>query len=324
MVAGELSAAGINAQAFTGFQAGIITDNRPKAATILEIHTEALDAALEESVVPVVCGFQGISADGVIRTLGRGGSDTSACALGVALNADRVEIYTDVDGVMTADPRVVDDAQVIEVIRADELYQLAKMGSKVVHVPAAELALSSGVSLYVKNTYTSHQGSRVADIASYRPQASVTAIASTRDVTRFVVKLNAEENCTAHMQAQTVVYEAIAARKISLDMFTPDGNRLIFTVASSATNEVARALDQAGFSFVEMTHLAKVTLVGAGMHGVPGVMAKMARALLDANIDVYQAADSHTTISVLVNDSDADNATRALHYAFYLHELDES
>lgn len=318
LVAHELRAAGVNAAAYTGPQAGIITDNRAKNASITEIYTAPLVSALDEAIVPVVCGFQGMSLEGHLTTLGRGGSDTTACALGVALDAECVEIYSDVDGVMTADPRVVEDARVLEVIRADELYQMAKFGSKVVHVPAAELALSSGVSLYVKNTYTDHPGSRVADISSYRPSASVTAIASTRDITRFVVDLGGSEGSKTHMIAQTSVYEAIAAQKISLDMFTPDDRRLTFTVASGATKEVAKALAKLGLGFVEMTHLAKVTVVGAGMHGVPGVMAKISRALLDANIDIYQSADSSTTISVLVDDKHADDATRALHYAFYL------
>lgn len=322
VVAHDLRENGINAQAFSGPAAGILAAGDPQNASITTIKTRAIEESLAEGYIPVVCGFQALNAEGEIVTLGRGGSDTTACAVGVALNAQAVEIYSDVDGVMTADPRVVDDAQVLEVIRADELFQMAKMGSKIVHTPAAELALASGVSLRVKNTYTDHPGTRVVDIASFRPQTVATAVAHTHDVTRFIVDLGSCEGCRVHSQSQNQIFNALAENSISLDMFTPANEQLLFTVAASATKATEACLDELGMHYKTSVDLSKVTLVGAGMHGVPGVMAKIAQALSKNNIDMYQTSDSHTTISVLVASVNCKRAIVALHEAFDLGEVD--
>jgi len=318
VVAHELRAAGIDARAFTGAQAGIATDGVAGASAVTEIHTGSLVAALAENIVPVVCGFQGIAEDGTLTTLGRGGSDTTACALGVALEADEVEIYTDVDGVMTADPRACDGAGVLELIRADELFQMARHGSRVVHTPAAELALSSGLSVRVRNTYTNHPGTRVADIAAYRPASVATAVSHATGVARIRVALAAPEATPAHTLAQSRVYRAMADADVSLDMFTPVGDALVFLVAEDAVEIASEVLESLGFAFSVTRGLAKVTLVGAGMHGVPGVVARMVGVLAESGVNVLQTADSHTTISVLVPAEDAEDAVRALHAGFDL------
>lgn len=318
VVAHELRAAGIAATAFTGAEAGICTDGVAGSSAVTEIHTGPLASAIADGFVPVVCGFQGIAEDGRLTTLGRGGSDTTACALGVALGADEVEIYTDVDGVMTADPRTCDGAEVLEVVRADELFQMARHGSRVVHTPAAELALASGMAVRVRNTYTDHPGTRVADIAAYRPSSVATAVTHTADVVRIRVALPAPEGSDAHMSAQARVYRAMADAGVSLDMFTPAGETLVFSVGVEALRSAHEVLGALGLSHEVTTDLAKVTLVGAGMHGVPGVMARMAGCLADAGVNVVQTADSHTTISVLVPERDAENAVRALHDGFDL------
>ena len=252
--------------------------------------------------MPVVCGFQGIAEDGTLTTLGRGGSDTTACALGVALAAEEVEIYTDVDGVMTADPRACDGAEVLEVIGADELFQMAKHGSRVVHTPAAELALASGLSVRVRNTYSDHPGTRVADIAGYRPAQRGDRGQRTSAASRASAStLAAAEGTPEHMAAQTRVYRAMADAGVSLDMFTPVGDDArLHRRRRSRSTPPARCSSASACSTRSRAGLAKVTLVGAGMHGVPGVMARMAEYLLDAGVNVLQTADSHTTISVLV------------------------
>jgi aspartate kinase len=219
---------------------------------------------------------------------------------------------------MTADPRVVKDAQVIDVIRADELFQLAKMGSRIVYTPAAEIALRSGAALLVKNTFSTHAGTRVADIESARPATAATAIAHTTDIARFVVDLEAEEGECVHIQRQAAVYEHIGAAGISLDMFTPAGDKLYFTVTASEAGQVGQILDGLGAHYQLTCALAKVTVIGAGMHGKPGVMAKIAAALREDNIDIVQIADSHTTISVLVKAEEGTRAVCALHKAFDL------
>ena len=320
VVAHELRAAGIPAAAFTGAEAGITTDGAQGEAAITEVRPGPLLQAIAEGVVPVVAGFQGAAEDGTLTTLGRGGSDTTACALGVALGAAAVEIYTDVDGVMTADPRTCESAEVLEVIRADELFQMVAAGSRIVHTPAAELALASGLDMRVRNTFNDHIGTRVADISAYRPNRVATAISHAGDIARVCVTLPASEGTREHMTAQTRVYRAMADAAVSLDMFTPCEDSLIFTVAHGALSEAGAVLDALGLEHATLAGLSKVTLVGAGMHGVPGVMARLSEYLSAADVDVYQSADSHTTISVLVRAEDTSNAIRALHDGFELGE----
>ena len=318
VVAHELRAAGLDAQAFTGPEAGIVTDGIPGNSSVTEVFPGGLLEAIDAGRVPVVAGFQGMSEGGRITTLGRGGSDTSACALGVALSAEVVEIYTDVDGVMTADPRVSEGSQVIEVIGADELFQMAKAGSRVVHTPAAELALNSGIAVRVRSTFSDHNGTLVADIAGYRPDRVATAVSHTIGIARIRVRLFSPEGTRQHMITQTRVYRLMADACVSLDMFTPIGDELVFTVQDNALIAATSVLDRMGLPYDARTGLAKVTLVGAGMHGVPGVVARMAELLSAAGVGVYQAADSHTTISVLVAADQTETAVRALHDGFQL------
>lgn len=318
LIAHELRGAGIDARAFTGPEAGIATDGVHDGASVTEVHTGPLVAAIAAGSVPVVCGFQGMSGDGRLTTLGRGGSDTTACALGVALAADEVEIYTDVDGVMTADPRACDHAEVLHVIRADELHQMAAHGSRVVHTPAAQLALASGLAVRVRNTYSDHPGTGVADISAYNPTNVATAVSHAGGVARFRIDLPAHEGTPAHMRAQTKVYRAMADAGISLDMFTPVEDRLVFTVPEADRKRTCDVLGGLGLTYEVDEGLAKVTLVGAGMHGVPGVIARMAGCLADEGVEVLQIADSHTTISVLVEEDDVADAVRALHDGFEL------
>lgn len=318
VIAHELRAADIAAVAMSGPAAGICASDTHGNAAVTEIDIDPVLEVIGRGAVPVVCGFQAMGPHGRVVTLGRGGSDTTACALGAALGSATVEIYTDVDGVMTADPRVVEAASVLGEIRADELFQMAKMGSKVVHAPAAELALGSGVPLYVKNTFSDHPGTRVVSLSQHRPASVATSVASTPDVARYRVRLNSLDNPAKHMAAQTAVYEALAGAGVSLDMFTPCGDTLLLSVAESSSATVRSVLDMLELGYEEQLNLAKVTVIGAGMHGVPGVMSRVARALLDADVDIEQAADSHTTISVLVDVRRADIAVHALHAAFGL------
>jgi len=318
VVAHELRAAGIGARAMTGGEAGIGTDGRHENASITDIYPAPLLEVIAAGEVPVVAGFQGISQSGSVTTLGRGGSDTTACALGVALGAEAVEIYTDVDGVMTADPRTCAGATMLDVIHPDELFQMARHGSRVVHTPAAELALASGLAVRVRNTYTDHPGTLVADIASYRPSALATAVSQASGAARVRVELPPETDARAHMSAQTRVYRAMADAGVSLDMFTPSKSALVFTLAETDLPRACEVLEHLVMPHETLTGLAKVTLVGAGMHGVPGVMARVAESLAAADVNILQTADSHTTISVLVTAAEADRAVSALHEGFAL------
>jgi len=318
VVAHELRASGVDAMAFSGAEAGIVTDGVQGDAAVLSVYPARILEAIRAGRVPVVAGFQGLSEDGRLTALGRGGSDTTACALGVALKAEGVEIYTDVDGVMSADPRECSSAVVLETVSADELFQMARSGAKVVHTPAAELALSSGIALTVRNTFTDNEGTQVADLSTYRPASVATAVSRVDGVARLEVALPALEGTPEHMRAQTRVYRAMADAKISLDMFTPAGGVLLLTLANSALGDARTVLDRLGMSYDVREGLSKVTLVGAGMHGVPGVMARVAGYLDTRGVPVLQSADSHTTISVLVAEDDAAAAVQALHDGFEL------
>jgi aspartate kinase len=322
VLAHELRAAGVEARAFTGAEAGVGTDGVFGSAAITDVHPGSLLAALSEGVVPVVAGFQGIAEDGSLTTLGRGGSDTTACALGVALQAEAVEIYTDVDGVMSADPRSCEGPTVLEVIRADELHQMARHGARVVHTPAAELALASGLAVRVRNTYSDHPGTRVADIAAYCPDRVATAVSHNDGVARIRVALPAPEGTRAHMAAQARVYRAMADASVSLDMFTPVGETLVFSIPEKSLDKACAVLSTLGMTYRVQASLSKITLVGAGMHGVPGVMARMAECLDRAGVNVLQTADSHTTISVLVPSEERRATVQALHDGFDLAESD--
>ena len=318
VTAHELRAAGIDATAFTGVEAGILTDGAHGSASVTGVDAKPLLEAIDAGRVPVVAGFQGVSENGAITTLGRGGSDTTACALGVGLGATSVEIYTDVDGVMSADPRACDGAQVLETIGAEELFQMARHGSRVMHTPAAELALASGLPVRVRGTTSDHAGTLVTDLGHYTPVGVATAVTHVEDIARVSVLLPAAEGTPEHMAAQTRVYQAMADADVSLDMFTPAGDRLIFTTAEDAVDRACEALDGLAVGHSVERCLAKVTLVGAGMHGVPGVMARVTAYLSQADVPVLQAADSHTTISVLVPATDAGAAVAALHAGFGL------
>ncbi len=318
VVAAHLRAHGVDAMSFSGAQAGIYTDDHFGCARIIGIDPSAIIAAVAAGRVPVVAGFQGVGPDGSTTTLGRGGSDTSACALGVALEATSVEIYTDVDGIMSADPRTCDTAAVLSEIGAEELFQMARHGSKIVHTPAAEFALESGIDLRVRNTFSEGSGTRVADMRTYAPAGVATAVSHTEGIARFTATLPGTEGTAEHMRGQTDVYRTMAQADVSLDMFTPVGNSLVFTVAEDRVSAASDVLRRLGMSFAVRGGLAKVTLVGAGMHGVPGVMAAMADHLAQAGVHILQAADSHTTISALVPADETHAAVRALHQGFGL------
>jgi aspartate kinase len=318
VVAHELRSSGTPAEAFTGADAGIVTDAGFGAARIVSLHPARLNEAIGRGVVPVVAGFQGVSADGDTTTLGRGGSDTSACALGVALAAEAVEIYTDVDGVMSADPRECADAAVLDGMRFEELFEMANAGAKVMHAPAAELAMDAGVPVRVRSTFSGEPGTLIADVAPAKGVA--TAVTHVDGVAQLRVSLPSAAGDIAHMHAQTGVYRAMADAGVSLDMFTPCCDMLVFTVSEAALADAQDALRRLGLAHEVSTGLAKVTLVGAGMRGVPGVMARVAESLCAAGVPILQTADSHTTISVLVTGEDRHAAVRTLHEAFALGE----
>ena len=226
VVSSELIQEGIEAVPLTGGQAGIITDDEYSNASIIEVHKEEIISILEKGKVPVVAGFQGITEDGLFTTIGRGGSDTSASLIGAALSAERIEIYTDVDGIMTADPRIVQNAEVINVLNYDEVFQLADHGAKVIHPRAVEIAKNSNIPLYIKNTMNDSEGTIINNISKEKNKRIITSITSTNG--RIQVIINREDNIDNVEYNNTL--DIIADNNISLDLINIFPEKLVFTI----------------------------------------------------------------------------------------------
>ncbi len=308
-----LRQAGLGSRVFDGRQAGILASDEPGQARILDIDPGALIAYLYSGGVPVVAGFQGVNAQGDVVTLGRGGSDTSAVALGAALKAHFVEIYTDVDGVMTADPRVYSQAEILREVNFEEIGELASEGAKVVHPRAVDLADAHGVPLWVKNTLKQGCGSYLARAVprqGYERDRVITGIAHVFDRVGLVMEVQER----AH---QVEVLQAFAERGVNLDLINVTPRRLyaILTTASFKT-QGRSILEEMGISYRATEGCAKLSIVGAGMRGTPGVMAQILACLHEAGVQVLHSTDSNITISLLVEEDQVPAAVQALHARF--------
>ncbi|EKZ1457915.1 aspartate kinase [Listeria monocytogenes] len=311
-----LKEAGIKAEAFSGGQAGIITSDDHLNAKITEVDTTRLKNALAELDVAVVAGFQGITANGDITTLGRGGSDTSAAALGVSLQADYIDIFTDVDGMMTADPRIVEHARSLPRVSYNEVSNMAYQGAKVIHPRAVEIAMTAKIPMRIRSTYLESTGTLVTSLADDSghfdvKERMVTGVAHVTNLTQISVQ-------TDTVKAQQLAFKILADAGISLDFINISTNSVIFTVPEEKSHVVKQLLEDEALETSVRQACAKVSIVGAGITGVPGVTAKIVGALSEKNIPILQSADSHTTIWVLVREEDLISAVNALHDVFCL------
>ncbi|WP_242822467.1 aspartate kinase [Thermaerobacter marianensis] len=318
----ELRARGIQAVALTGGQAGIVTDGQFGDARILRVEPALLRRHLERGRVPVVAGFQGVTEDGrEFTTLGRGGSDTTAAALGVALRAEVVEIYTDVDGVKTADPRLVPEARTLSTATYDEIVQMAHEGARVVHPRAVELAMRGNVPLRIRSTFSDDPGTLITRHwevdqvwPDLRQARAVTGITHIPGLTQITLQTTADDDQALNVR----LFRALADRGISVDMINVSPHRKSFVVRDDRAGEAREALEALGLKPELRPGCAKVTVVGAGMHGVPGVMARVVEALKAAGVSILLTVDSHMTISCLVDGDELGRAVRALHQHFGL------
>ncbi|SIS99637.1 aspartate kinase [Alicyclobacillus vulcanalis] len=320
LLAMRLHALGIPAKSLTGWQAGITTEPVHGNARVSKIDTSALRALLADGVVPVVTGFQGI-AEGEVTTLGRGGSDTSAVALAAALGADVCEIYTDVEGVYTTDPRVVKAAEKLDVISYDEMLELANLGAQVLHPRAVENAKHFGVKLVVRSSFTERDGTQVVAENQLEGRRVVTGIAFERQVARVaVVGVPVEEHALA------AIFSALADRGVNVDVIVQSvvdaqAVDVSFTVNEAdlekAEQVVAELQPQIGFKRIEKeSPLAKVSIVGAGMISNPGVAAQMFVALRDAQVPIHMVSTSEIKVSCVIPADLVEAAVQALHRAF--------
>ncbi|MBN1297093.1 aspartate kinase, partial [bacterium] len=276
VLASHLRDVGISTQALTGFEAGILTDEQSCDARIQTIIPTRIFNELEHVDVVVVAGFQGIAESGKITTLGRGGSDTTAIALGHALSAASIEIYTDQQGVFSADPRSVPAAVHLRDIYADDIVHMSWAGAKVLHPRAAELIQKFRLTARVGQLTDPDAMTTISVCDEYEPHRLITAVTQGNDVSQFTVDRSGDSD-QSHLLA---VFSTVTQAGVSMDMFTVTETLVRFTVDSACTDRVSRHLHARGWSFTIRTHCRKISIVGAGMHGIEGVMARFTKSLV--------------------------------------------
>lgn len=308
----------------TGWQAGVSTNSVYGAARIKKINTERILKELDSNRIVIVAGFQGINKYDDITTLGRGGSDTSAVALAAALHADKCEIYTDVDGVYTADPRIVKDAKKLEDISYDEMLELASLGANVLHNRSVELALKYDVQLEVKSSFERISGTIVKEVKNVE---KMLVRGVTRDNDVAAISLVGVENTPGKAFK---VFSLLAKSNINVDVILQsigrdDSKDITFSVPSGQLDSALEVLNKnagaLGAQKIDSHRdVSKVSIVGAGMVSNPGVAAMMFEALYDAHININMISTSEIKISVIIDECDAEKAVRSIHDKFFNHE----
>jgi aspartate kinase len=328
LLAMAIHALGVEARSFTGSQAGMVTTSKHGDARILQVTPQRLRDALDAGQIVLVAGFQGVSQDSKdVTTLGRGGSDTTAVALAAALGADVCEIYTDVDGIYTADPRIVGDAQRLDTITYEEMLEMAASGAKILHLRAVEYARRYGVPLRVRSSYNEKPGSLVTGSIEEVPveNAIITGVAHDRSEAKITVTGVPDTPGTAAR-----IFRTVADAEIDIDMVLQNFSRegegrtdVTFTLPRAEGPRAVAALRaaQAEVGFAEVLHdadVGKVSLVGAGMRNHPGVTATFCEALARAGVNIETMNTSEIRISVLCREEQLGDAVAALHAAFEL------
>lgn len=323
LVAMAIHELGHEAISFTGPQVGIITDGSFNKARIKRVDTDKIRAALSEGKIVVVAGFQGMTADGEITTLGRGGSDTTAVALAAALGADVCDIFTDVDGVYTADPRIVKDARKLEVITYEEMLEMASLGAKVLHSRSVELARKFNVPLRVRSTFSEDEGTRVVGESEMMENIVISGVTQDKNQAKITIIGVPDKPGIA-----AKIFQSLADRNINVDMIIQSASvggvtDVSFTVSESDLPKAIEAVEglkeEIGFKDVAWdSNVAKVSAVGIGMRSHAGVAAKMFKALADKGINIQMISTSEIKISCVVERKFAEEAVRAIHDAFEL------
>jgi aspartate kinase len=328
LLAMAIGSLGYEARSFTGSQAGVITTSAHGKARIIDITPSRIQQALDEGSIAIVAGFQGVSQDTKdITTLGRGASDTTAVALAAALGADVCEIYTDVDGVFTADPRIVPNAKRLETVTYEEMLEMAACGAKVLHLRCVEYGRRYGVKVHVRSSYSQQPGTLVTgsmeDLSV--EQAIISGVAHDRGEAKITVVAVPDRPGEA-----AAIFRALADAEINIDMIVQNVSAaatsrtdISFTLPKDdghvAMSTLSKVQEKVGFKdLLYDEHVGKVSLIGAGMRSHPGVSATFFGALADAGINVELISTSEIRISVVVRDSDLDAAVRALHDSFEL------
>ncbi|MFH2000562.1 MAG: aspartate kinase [Planctomycetota bacterium] len=319
VLAAELIANRIPAVSLRGPQLGLFTKGAFGGAEIVNAHPQAIKKYLDQGCVVVAAGFQGVDSEGSLTTLGRGGSDTTAVALAAALELDQVFFFKDVEGLFSADPKIVPSAAPLPAIPYDEAAHLAYEGARVLHPMSADLAKQQQISIRVRSLKTGSPGTLVSSSERIRDlrlrKNGLFAVTCLEGIGQLRV-------CPTESQSfpsfPCSLFESLAEAGISLDMINVLDREVFFTVASSDVSLAAGVAESCGCRPRVRSDCAKVSLLGGGIHGVPGIMARILSTLAKVRVQVYQSVDTYTVISVLVDEGHAPVATRALHDAFEL------
>lgn len=325
MLAIAIQSMGYPAKSFTGPQVGIITDNAHRKAKIVHINDEKIRAELNAGKIVIVAGFQGVTGDNEITTLGRGGSDTTAVALAAALKADVCDIYTDVDGVYTADPRIVKNARKLDRISYDEMLELASLGAKVLHSRSVEFAKNYNVPIHVRSSFVDVPGTMVVKEVKEMEDIVVSGVAYNRNEAKISILGVPDRPGIA-----AEIFGALGARNIVVDMIIQNVganglNDISFTVSKEDFNEALKVANEVAkkIGAREVVHdskIAKVSVVGVGMKSHANVAGTMFRALAKNNINIDMISTSEIKISCVIREEDVDKAVQAIHEEFELAE----
>ena len=306
----------------TGWQAGFRTNSGYGNARIKRVKAERLQEELDKNRIVIVTGFQGINKHDDITTLGRGGSDTSAVALAAVLHADLCQIYTDVDGVYTADPRLVPTARKLEEITYDEMLELASLGAQVLHNRSVEMAKRYNVRLEVLSSFSGNPGTKVKEVVKTMEKSHISGVAKDKSIARLAL-VGLEDTPGIAFK----IFSLLAKNKVNVDLILQSIGRsetkdISFTVAKSDMELAAKLLeenrDSIQFDHIDVSDdIAKISIVGAGMMNNPGVAAKMFEALFNAGININMISTSEIKVSVLVDVNDAERAVQVIHDRFY-------
>ena len=313
---------GYQAVSLTGWQAGMRTDSAYGAARIKRVKAERIQRELDKNKIVLVAGFQGINKYDDITTLGRGGSDTSAVALAATLHADLCQIYTDVDGVYTADPRHVVGAKKLEEITFDEMLELASLGAQVLHNRSVEMAKRYNVNLEVLSSFSGNPGTKVKEVVKTMEKTHVSGVAKDKNVAR-VALVGLEDRPGIAFK----IFSLLAKHNVNVDIILQSIGRaeskdISFTVSKDDMPKAVEVMKEnqeaIGFQTVEATdQVAKISIVGAGMANNAGVACKMFEALYGAHINIHMISTSEIKVSVLVDERDSERAVQAIHDRFF-------
>ncbi|MGZ5367518.1 MAG: aspartate kinase [Aeromicrobium sp.] len=322
---------GQDARSFTGSQAGVITDSEHGSAKIIDVTPGRIEAALAEGSIAIVAGFQGVSQTSKdITTLGRGGSDTTAVALAAALDAEVCEIYSDVDGIFTADPRIVSDARQIPRISYEEMLEMAASGAKILHLRCVEYARRNNMPIHVRSSFSTKEGTWVVDAESvtneaHMEQAIITGVAHDRSEAKITVV-----GVPDKVGEAAAIFRALALAAINIDMVVQNVSAaataltdISFTLpredGQKAMTALARLKDEVGYERLQFDDsVGKVSLIGAGMRSSPGITASFFESLANAGVNIEMISTSEIRISVIVAENQVDAAVNATHEAFGL------